>query len=99
MLKAALFRHDGVPGNVLHLAHNGLSIKVHELHAGGSYYCQVTIVQKKQVTRVIEDGGNIGSYKIFVVAQADNRRRAIAGCNDLIGLFHGDYSQSKNSSK
>ena len=36
VLEAALFRHDRVPGDVLHLAHDGLAVEVGELHAFGS---------------------------------------------------------------
>ncbi len=35
MLEAAFFRHDGVPGDVLHLANNGLAVEVGEPHAFG----------------------------------------------------------------
>ena len=33
MLEAALFRHDGVPGNVLDGALDGVSVQVHYAHA------------------------------------------------------------------
>src|ERR1039458_613322 len=99
VLEAALFRHDRVPGNVLHLALDGLSVEIRQLHALGGDDGKVTISQKENVTRVIENRRDIGSDKVFVVAQADHERRAVARGHDLVGLVDGNDGQSEHSAE
>ncbi len=99
MLEAALFRHDGVPGHVLHLALDGLSVEIGELHAVGGDHGEVAIGQKENVTSVVENGGNVGSHKVFVVAQTDHERRSIAGGHDFVGLVDGDYAEREDSAE
>ena len=97
VLEAALFRHDRVPGDVLHLAPNGLAVEIGELHAVGSDDGEIAIGQKENVASVIEDRGNVGGDKVFVVAEADHQRRSIAGGDDLVGLIDGDHRQSEDA--
>ena len=59
VLEAALFRHDRVPGDVLHLPSNGLAAEVGEAHAFGRDHCQIAVGEKEKISRVIEDGGNV----------------------------------------
>src|SRR6266566_5748723 len=47
VLEAAFFRHDWVPGNVLHLAHDRLAIEIGEAHSFGRNDCQVTIGEEE----------------------------------------------------
>src|SRR5579864_463946 len=97
MLEAALLRHDRVPGNVLYLAHHRLAFKIHQTDTGRSHHRQVAIVQEEQIARVVKDGGDVRGDKIFVVAQPDDRRRTIARRDNLVGLFLGNYRQSKDA--
>ncbi len=97
MLEAALFRHDRVPGDVLHLADDGLSVEVGELHAFGRDHGQVAVAQEEQVAGVIKNRGHVGGDEILVFAQTDYGRRAIAGGHDLVGLIDRDYRQRENA--
>ncbi len=86
VLEAALLGHDGVPGDVLHLPHDRFAFKVAQLHAGRGDDCQVAVGQEEQIAGVIEDGRHVGGDKVLVLAQADHRRRAVAGGDDLVAL-------------
>ncbi len=97
VLEAALFRHDGVPGNVLHLALHRLSIKVGKGHALGSEHREVAIAEEEQVAGVIENRGHVAGHKILVLAQPDHRRRAIARRNDLVGFRAADHREGEDS--
>ncbi len=97
VLKAALLRHDRVPGDVLHLALNGTAFKVRELHALRRDHSKVAISEEKQVARVIENRGNIGRNKEFVFAQADHGRRTIAGGHNLVGLVGRDHRNGEHA--
>src|SRR5580658_409989 len=99
MLEAALFRHDGVPGHVLHLAPHGLSVEVGQVHAVGRNHGKIAISQKENVARVIENGRNVRSDKVFVVAEADHQRRAVARGHDLVGLIDEDDSHGEDSAE
>ena len=59
VLEAALFRHDRVPGDMLHLAHDGVTVEIAELDAVAGNDRQVAVSQKEKISRVIEDGGNV----------------------------------------
>ena len=97
VLEAALFRHDRVPGHMLHLADDRLSVEVGELHAFRRNHGQVAIAQEEQVASVIENRGNIGGDEVFVLAQADDGRRAIAGGHNFVRLIDRDHGQSENA--
>ncbi len=90
MLEAALFRHDRVPGDVLHLAGNGLAFEVAELHARRRDDGEVAIGEEEQVARVVEDRGHVAGDKVLILAQADDRGRPIARGDDLVGLVGRD---------
>ena len=99
MLEAALFRHDRVPGNVLHLALHRLPVKIDQLHAGSGNHGHVAIRQKENIARVIKDGGNVGGDKIFIVAQTNDDRRPVARRDNLVGLIFGNHGQRKHTGK
>ena len=86
VLEAAFFRHDRVPGHVLDFAHHRLAVKIHELHAGSGNHRQIAILQEKEIARMVQNRRYVRRDKIFVVAQADHRRRAVARGHNLIGL-------------
>src|SRR5579871_4487272 len=97
MLEAALFRLNGIPRNVLHLTHDRLAVEVGKLHASRGNDSHIAVGEKKNIAGVMEDGRDIGGDEIFVIAQADNGRRAIAGSYDLVGLVSRDHGESKHS--
>jgi len=92
VLKAALLRHNRVPGDVLDLADNGLSLEIGELNAVGRDHGKIAIRQEEEIAGVIEDGGNIGGHKVLVFAQTNDGRRAVAGGDDLIGIVDCNHS-------
>ena len=55
VLEAALFRHDGVPGDVLHLALDRASLEIAELDSAGSDGGQISVSQKENIARVIQN--------------------------------------------
>ena len=59
MLETALFRHDRVPGDMLDLANNRLSIEIGELHAFWGNHGEVAIGEEEEVAGVIKNRGNI----------------------------------------
>ncbi len=93
MLEAALFRHDRVPGNVLHLAHDGLPVEIGKLHAVRGDYREIAIGQKEQVAGVIQNRGHVGGHEILVLAQPDDGGRAVARGNDLVRFVRRDHRQ------
>ena len=97
MLEAALFRHDGIPGDVLYLAHDRLSIEVGQLHAVGCDDGEVAIPQKEKIAGVIQNCRNIGGDEVFVFSQPDHGRRSIARGHNRVRFFHGDHCQGKHA--
>ncbi len=98
VLEAALFGHNGVPGNVLHLPHHRLATgEVGQLHAARRDHRQVAIGQKEQVARVIQNGRNVGGHEVLVLSQPDDDGRAIAGGYDLVRLIGGNHRQREDS--
>ena len=95
MLESALFRHDRVPGNVLHLANNGLTVEVSEAHTFRRNDGKVAISKEKQIAGVIQNRGNIGGDEVFVFAQPNDSRRAIAGGDNLVRFINRNYGQRK----
>ena len=93
MLVAALFGHDGVPGDVLHGALDGIAIEVHDADALRSEHGDVAVRQEKHVARVREDRGNVGRDEIFVLSQADHGRRAGARGDDFVRVRGGKNRQ------
>src|SRR5207248_4544221 len=90
MLEAALFSHDRVPGHVLNLTNDRLSVEVCEANSLQSDYCEIAIAEEKQVARVIQDCGHVRCHEILIFAKANNRGWAIAGGDDCIGFIHRD---------
>src|SRR5258707_11001619 len=75
VLVAALFRHDGIPGDMMGLAFDGLSVVIHDAYAVFAEHRDVAIGEKKHVTSVFEQRGNIAGDKIFAFAKTDNGGR------------------------
>ena len=83
MLEAALFRGDGVPGDVLDLGLDGLAFGVRDLHALGREHGDIAVGEEEHVAGVREDAGNIAGDEVFVFAKADHHRRTDARGDDL----------------
>ncbi len=97
VLEAALLRHDRVPGDVLHLAGDGVSVEIGYLHAVRRDDGEIAVGHEEQVARVIQDGRHIGGDKVFIFAQADHRRRTIARGHDLVGLVDRDDREREDA--
>ena len=93
MFEAALFRHDGVPGDVLHRALHGRALEIHHAHALRRQHRDVPIGHEKNVARVIQHRGDVAGHEIFVLAEADHRRRAPARRHDFIWVARGENHQ------
>ena len=93
MLVAALFRHDGVPQHVSNLAVDGPALEIAQPHAGRREDRHIAIGQEKHVARVAEDGGHVGCDEVFVVADADDHRRAVARGDDLLRIGARNHGQ------
>ena len=89
----------GIPGDVLDLALDGPAFEIGEVHAIGSDDGQVAIGKKENVARVIENRGHVGRHEVFVVAQADDRRRAVARGHDFVGIVGGDHGERENAAE
>ena len=99
MLEAALFRLDGVPGDVLYLALHGLAGEIQQLHAVGRQHRQLAVGQEEDVAGVVEHGGDVGSDEVFILAQPDHRRRPLTDGDDLLGVARGENGQSEDAAQ
>ena len=59
VLEAALFRHDRVPRNMLHLANNGLTTEVGKAHTFRRNDREIAISEEKQIASVIQNCRNV----------------------------------------
>ncbi len=84
MLEAALFGHDGVPGDVLQAGGYGMAIEIHHADALRREHGHVAVAKEKNAARVREDGGNIAGDEIFMFAEAHDNGRADARGDDLV---------------
>src|SRR5205823_6816039 len=92
VLKAALFRHDGVPGDVLHLAFNGVAIKVRELYTLLRNHRKVAVGQKEDLPCVSENRRDVRGDEVLVIADSYHSRRPIARGHDLVRLALTDHT-------
>src|SRR5208283_237092 len=97
MLEAALLSHDGVPGDVLHLALDVLAFEVGQLHTGRRNGGEVAVGEEEQVARVIENCRYIAGDEILIFAEADDGRRTIARGHDLVWLVSGNDSNREDA--
>ena len=93
MLEAALFRHDGVPGDMLHGALDGVAVEIHDADALRREHGDVAVGQEEHVARVGKNRGNVAGHEILALAQADDRRRPGARRNDLVRVRRGKNGQ------
>src|SRR5690242_4179819 len=99
MLIAALFRHDGIPGDVVRLALDGIGVMVHDTDAIFSKDDDVAVGEEENVAGMLEESGNVAGDEIFAVAEADDGWRAEAGGDDFLGIFRGKKYESIDAAK
>ena len=97
VLEAALFRHDRVPGDALGLALERLAVEIGELHAFGGEHGKIAIGEKEKIAGVIENRGHVAGDKVFVLAEADYHRRAVARRDDLVRFVGRNHRQREHS--
>src|SRR5205807_6247972 len=76
VLVAALFRHDGVPGDVLCGALDGTAVVIHYPHTFRGENGNVAIRQEKHFARVLEEGRDVTSDEIFSFSETNHGRGA-----------------------
>ena len=93
MLVAALFGHDGVPGDVMRGAIDGAAIVIHHAHAILREDGDIAVGEEEHLAGVFEERGNIAGDKIFAVAKADHGRRTNARGDDFVRVAGGEKNQ------
>ena len=94
MFEAALFGGDGVPGDVMDFRLDRIGVDVADLDAFRGEDGDVSVGKEKDVASVRQDTGNITGHEVFVLAQADHNRRAIAGRDDFARVLGREDDQS-----
>src|SRR5712692_5259378 len=97
VLEATLLRHDGIPGDVLRLPLHRLAVEIGNPHSLLSDHGKIAIGQKEKIAGVIEDGGHVGGYEVFVLAEADDGGRSVARRDDLVRFVDRYYHQRENA--
>ena len=82
---------------MLHLALHGLAVKIGQRDALGGQHGHVAVAKEEQVARVVQDGRNVAGDKVLILAQADDRRRAVARRDDLVRRVAADDGQSEDA--
>ncbi len=99
VFKAALLRHDRVPGDPLLGRLNDVSVKIGNANRLFREDRNLAVAEKKDVARMLQNWRNIGRDKKFTVAQTDNDRRPFANRNDHIRLVDRDDREGENTAK
>ena len=97
VLVAALFRHDGIPRDVMRFALDSVAVVIHDANTFFGEDCDIGINEEEHSSRVFKKGGNVAGDKIFAIAETDNRGRAAAGSDDFIGIAGGKKNERVNS--
>src|ERR1700730_7845460 len=87
MVVAALFRHDGVPGDMLRRALDGPAVMIHYADALLGKHGDVAVGEEKDFARVLQQRGNVAGNKKFALADADHGRWSHTCRNDLVRVF------------
>src|SRR5882762_9768014 len=93
MLVAALFGHDGIPGDMLGGALDRATVVIHHADALLREYGDVAIGQKKYLAGVLEERRDVAGHKKLAIAQADYRGRSHARGHDFVRVFRGHEYQ------
>ena len=97
VLVAALFRLDGVPGDALDCARDGVAVEVGERDAVAGEHGDIAIGEEVDVAGVVQDAGDVGGEEVLAFAEADDGGRAVAGGDDLVGLVGGEDADGEGS--
>src|SRR5215472_17515253 len=89
MFVAALFRHNGVPGDVVSWAVYRASVMIHHPYALFGKYGDVAIAEEENVAGVLEQGRDIAGHKIFAVTNTNHRGRSHASGDNFLGVLGG----------
>ena len=87
MLEAALFGHDGVPGDVLDGALDSMAMEIQQAHALRGEHGEIAVGQKEDVACMVEHRRDVAGHEILVLAQPDHYRGAPARRHDLVGVL------------
>ena len=93
MLEAALFGHDGVPGDVLGGTIDGMALKIHEADALRREDGDFAIAEEEDAAGVLQNRGNVAGDEEFVFAEADDDGRAEARGDDFVRIARGERYQ------
>src|SRR6266478_8227003 len=69
MLVAALFRHDGIPGYMVGGTLDGTAVVVHHAHTLSGQDSDVAVRKEKNLTRVLEQSGNVAGDEVLSLAE------------------------------
>ena len=72
---------------------DGVAVVVHDAHAIFGEHGDVAIGEEEHVARVFEQRGNVAGDEVFAFAEADDRRRAEARGDNLMGIVGGEKDQ------
>ena len=97
VLEATLLRHDGIPGDALGFAFDGMAVEVGDLYSVLRDYGEIAIAHEEEVASVVEECGYVAGYEVFIFAEADYGGRSVAGGDNFVGLVDGDDDQGENS--
>ncbi len=97
VLEAALLRQNRIPGDMLDLPLYRPAVKIREMHAIGGDHGHISVRQKENVARVMQDRGHIRRHEVFVVAQPDHRRRPVARRHNLVRIVGRNHRHRKNA--
>src|SRR5258708_8301171 len=89
MLVAALFGHDGIPGDMLGGALDRATVVIHHADALLREYSDVAIGQEKYLAGVLEERRDVAGHKKLAIAQADYRGRSHPRGHDFLRVFRG----------
>ncbi len=92
MFVAAFFCLDGIPEDLLHIAHHRIAREIGELHPVRRQHGDVSIDEEIHHACVVQDAGHIRGDKCFSFAHADDRRRPIARRNNRVGGIGGNHA-------
>src|SRR5256714_2615841 len=93
MFEAALFRHDGIPSDVLGGAVNRAAVVVHYADALGGEHGDIAVGEKKDFAGVLEKGRDVAGDEVFAFAEADDGGRSHAGGDNFVGILGGKKNE------
>src|SRR5215472_2975078 len=99
VLVAALFRHDGIPGDMLRGPLNRASIVIHYTDTVLGQNGDVSVSEKEDFARMFEQSRNVAGDKILLVSQSNDGRRAKSRGNNFLRILRGKKHQRVNAAQ